>query len=196
MGVERKPFEIVAECGMAGFPVAADIDRISAEIEKARRGSPNVVRAVVVPPAIYRDKQYVLQARFLVWANDGADASRAVETVLDDSAIPCQAVVPTGRALGTRDIPPAPSARAAAGRAASRPAAAGAASPAKAAKKPPAKRAASAKTRPAGRTAGSRRTARTARAARPAARRSKTGSSKAKAARPSRKAARPAKRRR
>jgi hypothetical protein len=169
MGVERKPFEIVAECGMVGFPVASDIERISAEIEKARRGIPGIVRAAVVPPAIYREKQYVLQARFLVWANDGADASRAVEGLLDAAAIPCQAVAPTGRALGPRDVPPAPSMRAAAG----------------------GKAAAHAGATRAG--AASRKSAKKPAARKPAPKKAR---SKARAAKPARKAARATKRRR
>jgi hypothetical protein len=166
MGVERKPFEIVAECGMVGFPVASDIERISAEIEKARRGIPGIVRAAVVPPAIYREKQYVLQARFLVWANDGADASRAVEGLLDAAAIPCQAVVPTGRALGSRDVPPAPSMRApAGGKGAAHAGAtrAGAASR-KAAKKPAAKKPAPKRAKSGGRAAAARKAKPAARA--------------------------------
>jgi hypothetical protein len=110
--VGRKPFEIVAECEMTGFPMAADIERIGARIEKARRARPDVVRAAVSSPAIYRDRLYVLDTRFLVWAEDGAGASRAVGELLKAAGVPCRTVVPSGRALAEAEVsPPAKAAK-------------------------------------------------------------------------------------
>jgi hypothetical protein len=102
--VGRKPFEIVAECEMTGFPAAADIERVGAQIEKARRSRPDVVRAAVSSPAVYRDRQYVLDTRFVVWADDGAGAARAVGELLKAAGVPCRTVVPSGRALTEADV--------------------------------------------------------------------------------------------
>lgn len=108
----RRPFEIVAECEMTGFPMAADIERMGAQIEKARRSRPDVVRAAVSSPAIYRDRQYVLDTRFLVWAEDGAGATHVVGELLRAARVPCRTVVPSGRALAEAEVlPPAKAAR-------------------------------------------------------------------------------------
>lgn len=100
----RRPFEIVAECEMIGFPMAADIERMRAQIEKARKSRPDVVRAAVSSPAIYRDRLYVLDTRFLVWAEDGAGASRAVGELLKASGVKCRTVMPSGRALAETEV--------------------------------------------------------------------------------------------
>ena len=104
----RKPFEIVAECVMAGFPTGADIGRIREQIETARRSKPEVVRAAVNPPAIHRDIQYVLQTRFVVWAEDNARAVQVVEGLMLDAGVSYQSVLPSGRAMAEADVPPPP----------------------------------------------------------------------------------------
>ncbi len=108
MGTDRKPIEITAECAMAGFPTGADIGRIREQIEVARRSRPEVVRAAVNPPAIYRDKQYVLPTRFVVWAEDDARAIQAIEGLFRDAGVPCRAVLPSGRSLTETEVPPPP----------------------------------------------------------------------------------------
>ena len=104
----RKPFEIVAECLMAGLPTGADIGRIREQIETARRSKPEVVRAAVNPPAIHRDIQYVLQTRFVVWAEDNARAVQVVEGLMLDAGVSYQSVLPSGRAMAEADVPPPP----------------------------------------------------------------------------------------
>jgi hypothetical protein len=104
--VARKPFEIIAECPMPGFPTAGDIDRIRAQIDQARTSRPEVVRATVSSPAIYRDRQYVLDTRFVVWAEDSAAATRTVEELLRAADVPCRTVVPSGRALTEAETAP------------------------------------------------------------------------------------------
>ena len=104
----RKPFEIVAECVMAGLPTGADIGRIREQIETARRSKPEVVRAAVNPPAIHRDTHYVLQTRFVVWAEDNARAVQVVEALMRDAEVSYQSVFPSGRALAEADVPPPP----------------------------------------------------------------------------------------
>ena len=104
----RKPFEIIAECVMAGLPTGADIGRIREQIETARRSKPEVVRAAVNPPAIHRDIQYVLQTRFVVWAEDNARAVQVVEGLMLDAGVSYQSVLPSGRAMAEADVPPPP----------------------------------------------------------------------------------------
>jgi hypothetical protein len=180
MGVDRRPFEIAAQCRMVGFPMGADISRLSEQIDKARAARPEVVRVAVVPPAVYRDGQYALQARFVVWARDGAGAVGAVEDLLGDAAVPYASVMPSGRALGSHEAP-RPQARAAAS-------ASGAArarkarKPATAAKKAPKAAAAARRAKPKGHTRPAGR-ARPARGARPAARRLKARGSRGRAKR-------------
>lgn len=103
-----KPFEIVAECQMVGLPTGADIGRIREQIEGARRSWPAIVRAAVNPPAIYRDMQYVLPTRFVVWAEDGARATQAVEELMKGAGVSCGTVLPSGKALTEADVPPQP----------------------------------------------------------------------------------------
>src|SRR2546425_13275435 len=104
----RKPFEIVAECVMAGLPTGADIGRIREQIETARRSKLEVVRAAVNPPAIHRDTHYVIQTRFVVWAEDNARAVQVVEAVMKDAGVSYQSVFPSGRALAEADVPAPP----------------------------------------------------------------------------------------
>ncbi len=106
--MDRKPFEIVAECEMAGFPTGADVERLNERIGAVRRSRPNVVQAVVSPPAIFRERRYVLQARFVVWAEDGVGATQAVEGIFKDAGVACRMVLPSGRALTGLAVPPAP----------------------------------------------------------------------------------------
>src|SRR5574341_2252986 len=108
MPMDRRPFEIVAECMIARFPTGADIGQIREQIESARASRPEVVRAAVNPPAIYRGTQYVLQTRFVAWAEDNAGAIQAVEGLMQDAGVPCRSVLPSGRALSDADVPPPP----------------------------------------------------------------------------------------
>ena len=106
--MERKPFEIVAECEIAGFPTGADIERVTGQIEKARHSRPGVVQVTVSPPAIFRETRYVLQTRFTVWAEDGVSATQVVVGLLRDARVPCGTVIPSGRALTASSIPSPP----------------------------------------------------------------------------------------
>jgi hypothetical protein len=118
MSVARKPFEIVAECEMAGFPSGVDIERLTARLDQARSGQPDVVRATVTPPAVYRDGRYVLDARFLVWAEDANGATNAVEEVLRTAEVTCRFVTPSGRAVAESEVPRPRAAKAAAAKSA------------------------------------------------------------------------------
>src|SRR5207247_8520122 len=104
----RKPFEIVAECVMAGLPTGADIGRIREQIETARRSKPEVVRAAVNPPAIHRDIQYALQTRFVVWAEDNARAVQVVEGLMLDAGASYQSLFPYRRARATAAVQSSP----------------------------------------------------------------------------------------
>lgn len=106
--MDRRPFEIIAECEMTGFPTGADIGRLRERIESARRSQPGVVRALVNPPPIYKERRYVLLTRFVVWAVDGVRAVQAVAELLQDAAIACRTVLPSGRALTDAEVPPLP----------------------------------------------------------------------------------------
>src|SRR2546427_5456586 len=104
----RNPLEIVAECVRAGLPTGADMGRIREKIEPARRSKPEVVRAAVNPPAIHRDIQYVLQTRFVVWAEGNTRAVQVVEGLMLDAGVSYQSVLPSGRAMAEADVPPPP----------------------------------------------------------------------------------------
>ena len=104
----RKPFEIIAECVMPGLPTGADIGRIREQIETARSSRPEIVRAAVNPPAIHRDTRYVLQTRFVVWAEDNAHAAQVVEGLMLDAGVSHESVLPSGRALTEAEVPPLP----------------------------------------------------------------------------------------
>jgi len=80
--MDGKPFEILAECEMPAFPTGADIARVMDQIESARRSRPEVVRTTVNPPAIYRERRYVLPTRLVVWAEDAAGALRGQRRVV------------------------------------------------------------------------------------------------------------------
>jgi hypothetical protein len=155
--VERRPFEIVAECEMAGFPSGVDVDRIRERIQEAQRSWPAIVRAAVNPPAVFKDRRYVLQARFVVWAEDGSAATQAVEGLLAGAEVRWRTVLPSGRALTEAEAPP-PAEETAGQARADRPARAAvsarAAGPARAAKRAAGSRAA----RPARTAAGPPRT--------------------------------------
>jgi|GEM_PF-3819168 len=101
----RRPFEIIAECEMRGFPAGTDIARLAERLEQARRTTPDIVRATVNPPAVYRKNSYILEARLVVWADD---ASRAVETakgLVASSGVPCRSVLPSARVLTPTEVP-------------------------------------------------------------------------------------------
>lgn len=103
--VAQKPFEIIAECMMESLPASADVASLSERIEAERRKHPGVVRAAVQTPAIFRDRGYVLETRFLVWADDGAAAERMVENLVKASGVTCRGVHLSGRALAEADVP-------------------------------------------------------------------------------------------
>ena len=104
--MDRKPFEIVAECEMPGFPTAADITRVSEHIEAARRVRSDVVRATVNPLAIYRERRYVLQAKLITWAEDVSRAVQIVQELLADAGLPRRTVLPSSRSLNEAEISP------------------------------------------------------------------------------------------
>ncbi|MDQ7858485.1 MAG: hypothetical protein QN174_03215 [Armatimonadota bacterium] len=107
----RRPYEIMADCELGGFPTSGDVGRVGDALERARRAYTQVVRATVVPPAAFRDGRYILPARFLVWAEDASAATRSVEQVIAEAGLSSRVVLPTGRALAESDVPPAPEAR-------------------------------------------------------------------------------------
>jgi hypothetical protein len=74
-------------------------------LDQARGAKPEVVRAMIAPPAIYRDGRYVLDARFLVWADDPSGATGLVEEVLAGAGVACRLVVPSGRSLSDAEVP-------------------------------------------------------------------------------------------
>jgi hypothetical protein len=90
---------------MAGFPSGADTERVGQLLEQARGAKPEVVRATMTPPAIYRDGRYALDARFLVWADDSAGAAGLVEELLADAGVATRTVVPSGRSLSETEVP-------------------------------------------------------------------------------------------
>lgn len=104
--MDRKPFEIVAECEMPVFPTAADITRASERIETARRGRSDVVRVTVNPPAIYRERRYVLQAKLITWAEDVSRAVQSAQKLLAEAGLSCRTVLPSSRSLIAAEVPP------------------------------------------------------------------------------------------
>ena len=102
-----KPFEVIAECAMAGFPTNADITRITEQIERARRRDAAIARAGVQTPAVYKDRAYTLVTRFLVWAPDGPRAMDTVGNLLQGAGIHCRGMHLSGRALVDADLVPA-----------------------------------------------------------------------------------------
>jgi hypothetical protein len=106
--MDGKPFEILAECEMPAFPTGADIARVMDQIESARRSRPEVVRTTVNPPAIYRERRYVLPTRLVVWAEDAAGALRAAAEVLANAGLLCRTILPSSRAVGDAEAPPPP----------------------------------------------------------------------------------------
>jgi hypothetical protein len=102
--VTDKPFEVVAECAMAGFPTSADMTRVAERIERARRRSAAIARAAVQTPAVYKDRAYTLVTRFLVWATDGPRAMDTVGDLLQGAGIHCRGMHLSGRALVAADL--------------------------------------------------------------------------------------------
>jgi hypothetical protein len=101
----QKPFEVAAECAMPGLPAGADIERVSEQLEHARRRSPGVVRTAVQAPVMFKDRAYVLETRFVVWAEDGEQAVQTVWNMLDGAKIPHRSIYLSGRALAEADAP-------------------------------------------------------------------------------------------
>jgi len=136
--MSEKLFEVAGECAMSGLPTGVEIERVGVQLEQARRRTPAVVRTVVQGPAAFKDRAYVLESRFVVWADDGDRAVTAVGSLLEGAKIPYRGLHLSGRALTDADAPRPRDARA------------GRASPPKAksaAKRRAPKRAASAKAR-------------------------------------------------
>jgi hypothetical protein len=105
----RRPYEVVAECALAGLPTDGEVARLREQIEAARSHHPSVVRATLHPPAICRHGRYLVQAKFAVWADDSAAATGTVERLLSQAGVRAQAY-PSGRALADTDVPPEPAA--------------------------------------------------------------------------------------
>ncbi len=101
----QKPFEVAAEVAMPGLPAGTDIERVSEQLEHARRRSREVVRTAVQTPAMFKDRSYVLETRFVVWAEDGEQAVEAVGVLLEGARIPHRSMHLSGRALGEADTP-------------------------------------------------------------------------------------------
>ncbi|MDQ7850622.1 MAG: hypothetical protein QN152_09385 [Armatimonadota bacterium] len=80
--------------------------RVGEQIEQARRARSHVMRAVVNPPAVYKEKRYVLQAKLVVWAEDVSRALQAARELLAEAGLPCRTIHPSARALTTAEVPP------------------------------------------------------------------------------------------
>lgn len=106
MVMGRKPVEIIAGCELPAFPTAADITHVQNRIEAARRSRSDVVSATVVPPAIYRDKRYVLETKLVVWAGNASRAVEMAKELLAHAGLSCRTVLPSGRALIAAEVPP------------------------------------------------------------------------------------------
>ena len=113
--MELRPFELVAACELASLPTSRDIAELTARLERARAGVPAVVSATPQPPAIYRNLAYVLESRFVAWANTAEDAAGMVKGLMDSAGVLCRSVYLSGRALAPTDVPrpeaPAPQPR-------------------------------------------------------------------------------------
>lgn len=103
--MNQKPFEVAGECAMPGLPSGGDIERVGERLEQARRRSPQVVRMAVQGPAAFKDRAYVLEGRFVVWADDGERAVTAIGSLLDGAKIPYRSLHLSGRALTDADAP-------------------------------------------------------------------------------------------
>ena len=106
--MDRRPFEIIAECELAGFPTSEDVDRITGLIAAARKSQPEIVRAAVTPPAVFRGRHYVLESRLIVWAEDSAGALKVAKALMKEAGVRCRAVLPSGRAMAQAEVPPMP----------------------------------------------------------------------------------------
>lgn len=101
----QKPFEVAVGCAMPGLPTGGDIERIGERLDQARRRAPEVVRTAVSGPAAFKDRAYVLESRFVVWADDGERAVTTVGTLLDGAKIAYSGLRLSGRALTDADAP-------------------------------------------------------------------------------------------
>lgn len=101
----QKLFEVAGECAMLGLPTGRDIARVGERLEQARRRAPQVVRTAVQGPAAFKDRAYVLEGRFVVWADDGERAVTAIGTLLDGAKISYRSLHLSGRALTDADAP-------------------------------------------------------------------------------------------
>ncbi len=124
--MSQKLFEVAGECAMPGLPTGGDIERVGERLEQARRRAPQIVRTALQGPAAFKDRSYVLEGRFVVWADDGERAVVAIGNLLDGAKIPYRSLHLSGRALTDADAPrpsgrPASAAPAPARRTAARP---------------------------------------------------------------------------
>ena len=100
-----KPFEVAGECAMPGLPTGGDIEQVGDRLEQARRRTPHVVRTALQGPAAFKDRVYVLEGRFVVWADDGERAVMAIGSLLDGAKIPYRSLHLSGRSLTDADAP-------------------------------------------------------------------------------------------
>ncbi len=103
--MSQKLFEVAVECAMPGLPTGGDIERVGERLEAARRRAADIVRTALQGPAAFKDRSYVLEGRFVVWADDGERAVTAVGTLLDGAKIPYRGLHLSGRALTDADAP-------------------------------------------------------------------------------------------
>lgn len=103
--MSERLFEVAGECAMSGLPTGGDIERVGERLEQARRGAPQVVRTALQGPAAFKDRSYVLEGRFVVWADDGERAVVVVGNLLDGAKIPYRSLRLSGRALTDADAP-------------------------------------------------------------------------------------------
>lgn len=101
----QKPYEVIAKCVMVGLPGSSDIALLGERLSKSRSHAPGMVLAAPRPPAVFRDGGYVLETRFVAWADDGTGALLTAERVLQAAKVVCSELYLSGRALSEADAP-------------------------------------------------------------------------------------------
>lgn len=101
----QRPYEIIAKCVMVGLPGSSDIASLGERLSKSRSHAPGMVVAAPRPPAVFQDGGYVLETRFVAWADDGAGALLTAERVLQAAKVVCSDLYLSGRALSEADAP-------------------------------------------------------------------------------------------
>ncbi len=101
----QRPYEIIAKCVMVGLPGSSDIASLGERLSKSRSHAPGMVVAAPRPPAVFQDGGYVLETRFVAWADDGTGALLTAERVLQAAKIVCSDLYLSGRALSEADAP-------------------------------------------------------------------------------------------